>query len=107
MSHYIAPYDSNLYYAICCFYYFSITSSYNAQFSLTIKYRTYLGAILLLYAPMTTYLKDLIQSIGRYGGHSWQEIGFKDFWMHKYYLYLVRIFGQQKILGKHHMLDDP
>ena len=28
---------------------------------------------------MTTYLKDLIQSIGRYGGHSWQESGFKSF----------------------------
>ena len=26
---------------------------------------------------MTTYLKDLIQSIGRYGGHSWKETGFK------------------------------
>ena len=25
---------------------------------------------LLLFAPMTTYLKDLIQSIGRYGGLS-------------------------------------
>ena len=24
-------------------------------------------------APMTTYLKDLIQSIGRYGGLSWQN----------------------------------
>src|SRR3989337_2163400 len=38
---------------------------------------------LLLFAPMTTYWKDLIQSIGRYGGHSWQETGFKGFWMHK------------------------
>ena len=26
----------------------------------------------LLLAPMTTYLKDLTQSIGRYGGLSWQ-----------------------------------
>ena len=25
---------------------------------------------------MTTYLKDLIQSIGRYGGLSWHETGF-------------------------------
>src|SRR6266566_4112810 len=38
---------------------------------------------LLLFAPMTTYLKDLIQSIGRYSGLSWQETGFKGFWMHK------------------------
>ncbi len=27
----------------------------------------------LLLAPKTTYLKDLIQSIGRYGGLSWQN----------------------------------
>ena len=26
-----------------------------------------------LFAPMTTYLKDLTQSIGRYGGLSWQN----------------------------------
>ena len=26
---------------------------------------------------MTTYLKDLIQSIGRYGGHSWHETGLR------------------------------
>ena len=38
--------------------------------SLTIKVQTYLEEILLLFAPMTTYLKDLIQSIGRYGGLS-------------------------------------
>jgi hypothetical protein len=35
------------------------------------------------FAPMTTYLKDLIQSIGRYSGLSWHETGFKGFWMHK------------------------
>ena len=29
---------------------------------------------------MTTYLKDLIQSIGRYGGLSWQETGFRFFY---------------------------
>ena len=27
----------------------------------------------LLLAPMTTYLKDLTQSIGRYGGLSWKN----------------------------------
>ena len=36
----------------------------------------------LLLAPMRTYLKDLTQSIGRYGGLSWQT-GFKDIWKHK------------------------
>ena len=52
-------------------------------FSLTIKVHTYLGAIFIAFAPMTTYLKDLIQSIGRYSGLSWHETGFKGFWMHK------------------------
>ena len=36
----------------------------------------------LLLAPMTTYLRDLIQSIGRYGGHSWQN-WVEGLWMHK------------------------
>ena len=36
----------------------------------------------LLLAPMTTYLKDLTQSIGRYGGLSWQN-WFKGIWKHK------------------------
>ena len=43
----------------------------------------------LLLAPMTTYLEDLTQSIGRYGGLSWQN-WFKGIWKHKQYLYLVR-----------------
>ena len=34
---------------------------------------TYLRSNVLLHAPMTTYLKDLTQSIGRYGGLSWQN----------------------------------
>ena len=34
---------------------------------------TYLESNFLLLAPMTTYLKDLTQSIGRYGGLSWQN----------------------------------
>ena len=34
---------------------------------------TYLQSNFLLLAPMTTYLKDLTQSIGRYGGLSWQN----------------------------------
>ena len=42
---------------------------------------TYLEQLLLL-APMTTYLKDLTQSIGRYGGLSWQN-WFKGIWKHK------------------------
>ena len=38
----------------------------------TLKDHTYLESNFLLHAPMTTYLKDLTQSIGRYGGLSWQ-----------------------------------
>ena len=34
---------------------------------------TYLESNFLLLAPMTTYLKDLTQSIGRYGGLLWQN----------------------------------
>jgi hypothetical protein len=83
MSCYIAPYDGNLYYAVCRFYYFAITSSYNVQFSFTIKDQTYLGAIFIALCTDDNLLDGLIQSIGRYGGHSWQETGFKGFWMHK------------------------
>ena len=36
-----------------------------------------------LIAPMTTYLKDLAQSLGRYGGLLKIRFGFKGFWMHK------------------------
>ena len=32
-----------------------------------------------LFAPMTTYLKDLTQSIGRYGGLSKQDLGLRVF----------------------------
>ena len=82
MSLYIAACDKELYYAVCRFYFFYITRSYKAYFPHT--NRSYIfGEQFLLLAPMTTYLKDIIQSIGRYGGHSWHETGFKGFWMHK------------------------
>ena len=44
---YIAPYDSNIYYAVHRFYCFAITSSYNAQFSLTLNDPTFLEAIFI------------------------------------------------------------
>ena len=60
-----------LYYAACRFYIFHITSSYKAYFLHT--KRSYIfREHFLLHALMTTYLKDLSQSIGRYGGLSWQ-----------------------------------
>ena len=48
----------------------------------TLINHTYLESNFLLHAPMTTYLKDLTQSIGRYGGLLWQN-GFRDIWKHK------------------------
>ena len=50
----------------------SITRSYKAYFLHTNRSYTF-GEQFLLLAPMTTYLKDLTQSIGRYGGLSWQN----------------------------------
>ena len=54
------------------FYFFHITRSYKAYFLQTNQSYIFWEQFLLL-APMTTYLKDLTQSIGRYGGLSWQN----------------------------------
>ena len=62
----------NLYYAVLRIYYFHITRSYKAYFLRTNKSYIFREQFLLL-APMKTYLKDLNQSIGRYGGLSWQN----------------------------------
>ena len=56
----------------------STTSSYKAYFLCTNKSYIFREQFLLL-APMTTYLKDLTQSIGRYGGLSWQKLGLRIF----------------------------
>ena len=58
----------------------STTSSYKAYFLRTNKSCIFREQFLLL-APMTTYLKDLTQSIGRYGGLSWQN-WFRGIWKH-------------------------
>ena len=50
----------------------SITRSYKAYFLRTNKLCIFREQFFLL-APMTTYLKDLTQSIGRHGGLSWQN----------------------------------
>ena len=50
---------------------------------------------------MTTYLKDLTQSIGRYGGLS-NKIGFKGFGCTS----SSAEFLASKDRGKHHMLKD-
>ena len=72
----------DLYYAVRRFYCFHITRSYKAYFLHTNKSYIFRKQF-LLHATMKTYLKDLIKSIGRYGGHLLQETGFKGFWMHK------------------------
>ena len=71
-------YDSNLYYVVCRFYYFAITSSYKDYFLRTNKSCIFREQFLLL-ALMTTYLKDLTQSIGRYGVLSWQKLVLRIF----------------------------
>src|SRR3954468_22330087 len=72
MSLYIATCDMDLYYAVPRFYFFHITRSYKAYFLHTNQSYIFREQFLLL-APMTTYLKDLTQSIGRYGGLSWKN----------------------------------
>ena len=57
----------DLYYAVRRFYFFHITRSYKAYFLHTNKSYIFREQF-LLHATMTTYLKDLTQSIGRYGG---------------------------------------
>ena len=54
---------------------------------------------------MTTYLKDLIQSIGRYGGLSKQYLGLRVLDAQVVSL-LSAEFLPSKDRGKHHMLKD-
>ena len=96
----------NLYYAVCRFYFFHITRSYKAYFLHINKSYIFREQFLLL-APMTTYLKDLTQSIGRYGGLSWQN-WFKGFLEAQ----VVSLLGAKNLAsmrgkGKLNMLDDP
>ena len=65
----------DLYYAVCHFYFFHITRSYKAYFLHTNQSYIFREQFLLL-APMTTYLKDLTQSIGSYSGLSGKKLGF-------------------------------
>ena len=62
----------DLYYVVRRFYYFHIPRPYKAYFLRTNKSYIFREQFLFL-APMTTYLKDLTQSIGRYAGLSWQN----------------------------------
>ena len=96
----------DLYYAVRRFYCFHITRSYKAYFLHT--KRSYIfREQFLLHAPMTTYLKDLNQSIGRYGGLSWQ------YWFKGCLeAQVVSLLGAKNLAsmrgkGKLNMLDDP
>ena len=55
---------------------------------------------------MTTYLKDLAQSIGRYGGLLKIRFGFKGFLDAQVVSLLSAEFLASKDRGKHHMLKD-
>ena len=70
--HFTLPLVRELYYAVHRLYFFHITSSYKAYFPHTKRSYLFKEQFLVL-APMKTYLKDLTQSIGRYGGLSWKN----------------------------------
>ena len=96
----------DLYYAVRRFYFFHITRSYKAYFLHINRSYIFRGQF-LLHAPMTTYLKDLTQSIGRYGELSWQN------WVSGYLeAQVVSLLGANNLSsmrekGKLNMLDDP
>ena len=96
----------DLYYAVRRFYLFHVTRSYKAHFLHSNRSYIFREQFLLL-ATMTTYLKDLTQSIGRYGGLSWQN------WVQGYLeAQVVSLLGAKKLASKRgkgnlNMLDDP
>ena len=96
----------DLYYVVRRFYFFHITRSYKAYFLHPNKSYIFREQFLLL-ATMTTYLKDLTQSIGRYGGLSCQN------WVQGYLeAQVVSLLGAKNLAsmrgkGKLNMLDDP
>ena len=61
----------------------------------------------LLLAPMTTYLEDLTQSIGRYGGLSWQSQFKGCLEAQVVFLLGANNLASMRGKGKLNMLDDP
>ena len=96
----------DLYYAVRRFYFFHITRSYKAYFLHTNQSYIFREQFLLL-APMTTYLKDLTQSIGRYGGLSWQNWFKGCLEAQVVFLLGAKNLASMRGKGKLNMLDDP
>ena len=96
----------DLYYAVRRFYFFHITRSYKAYFVRTNKSYIFREQF-LLHAPMTTYLKDLTQSIGRYGGLSWQNWFKGRLEAQVVFLLGAKNLASMRGKGKLNMLDDP
>ena len=84
----------------------SITRSYKAYFLHTNKSYIFREQF-LLHAPMTTYLKDLTQSIGRYGGLSWQNWFKGCLEAQVVSLLSAKNLASMREKGKRNMLDDP
>ena len=99
------PLYVNLYYAVRRFY--CVHNKFVQSLFLYINKSCIFREQFLLLAPMTTYLKDLTQSIGRYGGLSWQ------YWFKGCLeAQVVSLLGAKKLAsmrgkGKLNMLDDP
>ena len=104
--HFILPLVIGTFIMQCHFYFFHITISYKAYFLHTNRSYIFREQFLLL-ATMTTYLKDHTQSIGRYGGLSWQN------WVKECLeTQVVSLLGAKNLAsmrgkGKLNMLDDP
>ena len=84
----------------------SITRSYKAYFLRTNKSCIFRGQFLLP-TPMTTYLKDLTQSIGIYGGLSWQNWFKGCLEAQVVSLLCANNLASMRGKGKLSMLDDP
>ena len=96
----------NLYYAIRRFYFFHITRSYKAYFLHTNKSYIFREQF-LLHTTMTTYLKDLTQSIDRYGGFSWKYWFKGCLEAQEVSLLGVRNLASMRGNGKLNVLGDP
>ena len=96
----------DLYCVVRSFYFFHITRSYKAYFLHTNKSYIFREQF-LLHATMTIYLKDLTQSIGRYGGLSWQNLFEGCLEAQVVFLLGAKNLASMKGKGKLNMLDDP